>query len=547
MFKLGQFLKPADPAKATWHPLTIMLLASVWLASVGNVALWRALAQLPGHSVWFDLGFALMIACVLCAMMCLLPWRPMLKPLVTLLLIASASGAYFMLTYGVVIDATMMQNVMQTDAREVRDLLSWRLIAYVLVLGVCPAIWLWRQSVRTISAAHYFLVNVATFITASMVLVITGMLVFQSLASVMRNHTQVRYLINPLNSVYAMGVLAAKPFVRNPTSLMPLGRDAQLAPMQGKPPLLVLVLGETARSINFGVNGYARDTTPYLAQENIVSQRNAWSCGTSTAASVPCMFSHLGREHFDGRRENYENLVDVLQHAGLAVLWVDNQSGCKGVCDRVPSVNTSAMKVPGLCDGGECFDSVMLKDLNQRIEQLPAEKRNKGVVVFMHQMGSHGPAYFKRSPQALKKFLPECTSNALQQCERQALVNAYDNSIVYTDYFLAQTIEWLKSQQGHASPALIYVSDHGESLGENNLYLHGMPYRVAPNVQKHVPWVTWLSPQFELSSGLRTACLKQRIDTLVSHDNYFHSVLGVLGVQTSVYKAELDMYAACVR
>jgi len=235
----------------------------------------------------------------------------------------------------------------------------------------------------------------------------------------------------------------------------------------------------------------------------------------------------------------------VLQHAGLAVLWLDNQSGCKGVCDRIPHADTGQLDVPGLCDSGECFDEIMLHGLDERIAALSPERRARGVVVVMHQMGSHGPAYFKRSPAAFKKFLPECTDNALQNCTQEWLVNAYDNSIAYTDHLLGSSIRWLKTQTTRSTTALLYVADHGESLGENNLYLHGMPYSMAPDVQKRVPWITWLSPAFEQRSRVTTDCLKQHVDAPISHDNYFHSVLGLMQVQTSAYRPALDIYAAC--
>jgi lipid A ethanolaminephosphotransferase len=227
------------------------------------------------------------------------------------------------------------------------------------------------------------------------------------------------------------------------------------------------------------------------------------------------------------------------------VLWINNQSGCKGVCDRTPHVTTANLQVPGLCANGECFDEIMLKDLDARIADLPAERRAKGVVVVLHQMGSHGPAYYKRTPKAFKKFLPECSSNALQECGQAQVVNAYDNTILYTDHFLTSTLTWLKTAEKKSATAMIYLSDHGESLGENNLYLHGLPYRIAPDVQKNVPWITWLSPSFERYSGVTTACLKKKPDDRISHDNYFHSVLGILGVQTSVYQKPLDIYASC--
>jgi lipid A ethanolaminephosphotransferase len=167
------------------------------------------------------------------------------------------------------------------------------------------------------------------------------------------------------------------------------------------------------------------------------------------------------------------------------------------------------------------------------------------VVLVLHQMGSHGPAYHLRSPAAFKRFVPECADNDLQTCSRAALVNAYDNSIAYTDHFLSSTIDWLKQHQAAYDPAMVYVADHGESLGENNLYLHGMPYMIAPDVQKHVPWITWTSPGFAQRTAVGTTCLRDSADRPVSHDNYFHSVLGLLGIQTGVYQRALDVYAPC--
>jgi lipid A ethanolaminephosphotransferase len=218
------------------------------------------------------------------------------------------------------------------------------------------------------------------------------------------------------------------------------------------------------------------------------------------------------------------------------------------VCDRVHntrSVDATSKLPPELCTGGECFDEIMLQGLSERIAALPAEQRAKGVVVVLHQIGSHGPAYAQRSPATFKKFMPECTNNALQSCATDEVVNVYDNSIAYTDHVLGQAIKWLKSQQSHSTPALMYVADHGESLGENNLYLHGMPYGIAPDVQKRVPWITWLSPGFEQRSHVSTACLQKRLDSPISHDNYFHSVLGLMNVNTGVYKDSMDIYAPC--
>ncbi|RYX94380.1 MAG: phosphoethanolamine--lipid A transferase [Comamonadaceae bacterium] len=532
------------------HPAWLILAASLWLATVCNIPLWKGLGQLSTYETFqgaaFAVAMALIIAGTMAAIASLFAWRRTLKPALSLFMLMAALGLHFMLSYQVVIDPNMMVNALQTDPREVRDLIGMRLLVTLLVLWVLPTLALWRWQVDygrwPRRLAHNSLQVVASLLAVTALLFAS----FGPLASTMRNHREVRYLINPLNSVYALASVAAKPFQRDESVVLPLGRDAHVVSLAGttRPPLLVLVLGETGRSGNFGLNGYGRDTTPELAARLVTSFTDAWSCGTSTAESVPCMFSDLGREAYPARKHNTEGLLDVVEHAGMAVLWLDNQSGCKGVCDRIGSTATSNLNDPQLCPGNECFDGIMLKDLDARIAALPAERRAQGVVVVMHQLGSHGPAYTLRSPAAYKRFKPECTSSDLQSCSKQELANAYDNSVAYTDHFLAATIDWLKEQQTYAG-AMVYVADHGESLGENNLYLHGMPYMVAPDVQKHVPWINWFSQPYAARTGLSEGCLRESSGRNISHDNYFHSVLGLLSIQTAVYRQTMDVYAPC--
>ncbi len=355
--------------------------------------------------------------------------------------------------------------------------------------------------------------------------------------------------------MYASGKLALDHGSKVSRSLESIGLDARLGPTHAagqRTPLVLLVVGETARAANFSLGGYQRKTNPQL--ERLASQGTALtyysavrSCGTNTQASLPCMFSHLGKQAFESTRQPYENLLDVLQHAGLAVLWIDNQSGCKGLCDRVGQVKTFDQKTPGLCTQGECFDEIMLADLDQRIAALDPARRARGVVLVLHQMGSHGPAYYKRVPPAFKTFAPECRSNVLQECTRQDVVNAYDNTLVYTDHVLAGLAHWLDGQaaKGGRDTAMVYVSDHGESLGDNNLYLHGLPYALAPDVQIHVPMLSWVSEPMARRLNLRRDCLRENAAAPLSHDNLFHAMLGLLDVQTALYRRELDWFAAC--
>jgi len=539
-----------------WSLPALVVVVAVWLASVGNIALWRQLLALPEvagpRGLLFGLGFGVWVAAVLTLVLSPLASARVFKPVGVLLLLTAASSTHFMLAFSVVIDPSMLLNVMHTDTREVADLLSPQLALTLLGVGVLPAWWLWQQPVRPARWTRRLAQNGVLMLGALVVAGLVLMLMFQDFASLMRNHKQVRYLINPLNSVYAVGRAAADTVPRSQRPLLAVGADARLGASyegQKQAPWLVLVVGETARAANFGLGGYARDTTPQLralqAEGNLSYFANVRSCGTNTQASVPCMFSHHGKEAHESSDDRHENLLDVLQRAGLGVVWIDNQSGCKGVCDRVPSSATRDLKDPEWCAQGECFDEVMLGEMQRQLAAMPPERKQRGVVLVLHQMGSHGPAYHRRTPQALKTFTPECTSNALQDCTSEALVNTYDNSIRYTDHLLARTVAWLKTQT--ASTALLYVSDHGESLGENNLYLHGLPYALAPMEQKHVPMLTWLSPAMQQRTGVQARCLNGQTQQPLTHDNLFHSVLGLMDVSTEAYQPKLDVFRACAR
>ena len=522
---------------------------AVWLATVGNLPFWRALWALPELSgprgLLFMAGTVALLVAAMVVVLAPLAWPRTTRPLALLCLAAAAGSSHFMLAYGVVIDPGMMTNTLQTDAREVRDLLSPSLLWNLTWGLLLPAVWLLRQPLARLPWGRQLRHNLLA--SAGALVLVAGLLLlgFQDLAPLMRNHKSLRYMVNPFNTAWSTARAVAGPATLAP--LQPLGTDARPAHPGAPAPLLVLVVGETARAANFGLGGYARDTTPQLkalqAQGDLTYFSRVTSCGTSTQASLPCMFSHLGREAFVDSKDRFENLLDVLQHAGLALLWVDNQSGCKGLCERVPNVETRALTVPELCQDGECFDEVMLHGLDERIAALDPTRRARGVVVVMHQMGSHGPAYFKRTPTAFKHFQPECESNALQKCDRETVVNAYDNTLRYADHLLAQTVAWLKQ---HTQPsAMLYVSDHGESLGENNLYLHGLPYALAPEEQKHVPMVAWVSPALRQMRSWPADCLSRQAASPLSHDNLFHSMLGLAGVDTQVKRKELDLFASC--
>ena len=545
----------ASPAaRRPWHPTTLLLVLSLGLATLGNLPLWNALWNLPevhGPQAIATLGaLVLVVAAATMALLGLLLWPRWLKPAGPVLLAVTAASSYFMASYGIVIDPSMLTNVVQTDTREALDLLAWPLLVTLALGALLPGVWWWRQRLRPVGRVRLLAQQLGAVLAALLVAAALLWLTFQDVASLMRNHKTLRYMINPFNTVYAVGRVAVGRNAHAGKPLQPVGTDAQFA---GTPaaadtaPLIVLVVGETARAANFGLGGYERDTTPRLAQlraaGDMVYFSQVSSCGTNTQTSVPCMFSPLGRQGYLDADGPYENLLDVLQRAGLAVLWLDNQSGCKGVCERVPALETRALEHPTLCPDGQCLDEVMLRQLPEALATLEPERRARATVVVMHQMGSHGPAYYKRSPATLKRFQPECTSHALQECPMEHIRNAYDNSLRYTDHFLAETVQWLQAQK--RPTALVYVSDHGESLGEKGLYLHGMPYAMAPTEQTHVPMLVWLSKAMQGERSQALDCLRRQAGAQLSHDVLFPTMLDLAGVRTTALQPERNLLAAC--
>ncbi|MDP9992811.1 lipid A ethanolaminephosphotransferase [Variovorax boronicumulans] len=533
----------------------VMLWLGLYLVLTTNWPLWNELARIGGAPSTYlptVIAMSLLTLCGTVAMLSLTAWSRWLKPLWFLVVVLAAVTQHYMLEYRVVMDPTMIANALQTDPNEARDLLSWRMAFNVLIVALPAGLLLWRMRIAPMGFLSKLWRNAALLLLAVVVALATGVAMNRQLAPLMRNNIHLRYMMNPIASLYSTGAVFIKPLFKRSGKLIPITAGTTLGASyaaQVRPPMFVVVVGETARADHFALNGYARDTTPELAKRNVLSYRDVHSCGTNTLASVPCMFSPLGKQGYESRKDDYENLVDVLQASGLAVLWLDNQAGCKDVCTRIPNASAfdglDAATKKALCDGDECLDEVMLKNLDARIAALPAERRAKGVVLVMHQMGSHGPAYYKRSAPEVKRFTPECKTNALAECGHNELMNVYDNSIVQTDRFLADTIDWLKTQSKQYDPAMLYVSDHGESLGEYGLFLHGVPYSFAPEAQKHVPMVTWFSEGMSERRKLSRSCMEAGLDAPLTHDNLYHTVLGLMDVNTPTYKPALDALASC--
>ena len=534
--------------RINWRsPTVVNAVIALWLVAAANLTFFRRLAALSPLDGWQATLFLFSATVLLWAyinfFLQLVTWGRLARPTLSFILVASAVTAFFVDTYGVGIDAGQLQNALETDRREVFDLLSWQLAAYLAVIAGLPLLWLWwRPQARTALWPR----QRARLLSCLLSLCLAGVVAaiyFADYASTFRNHREVRLLINPHNYIAALSSHLRHASPAGDLPLIPYGDDASRlqTTTAGKPVLMVLVVGETARAESFGLNGYDRDTTPELARSQVLNFTRTSSCGTATAVSLPCMFSGFTRADYDARVASHrEGLLDILQRAGYEVTWIDNNSGCKGACARVGQTPLLASRRAAWCDAeGECHDDILADTLDDLLRHAPVRDR----VIVLHQAGSHGPAYYKRYPAAFRRFTPTCESNQLQSCPRQAVINTYDNTIAYTDHVLARVIDLLQAQDGRYRAAFWYVSDHGESTGEHGLYLHGAPYLFAPSQQTHVPMVAWFSPDF--AADTRTDCIRARQHAEVSHDNLFHTVLGLLHVHTGVYRQDLDISAAC--
>jgi len=408
------------------------------------------------------------------------------------------------------------------------------------VLPIALVMWT-RVRVRPVGRA--ILVRSGAVAAALVVAVAVLAVQYRDVSSLVRGHRDARHLITPTNYLTSLFKISRDAVAAPPGERQAIGLDAhRVVPVAAgrKPTLLVLAIGETVRSANFGLSGYARQTTPELRQLNLLVYPRVQACGTSTEVSLPCMFASVGRRDYDEKRiRNQQSLLHVLKRAGVEVMWVDNQSGCKGVCEGLPQERMGGNFDPALCDGERCLDAILLPRLAAAVQASTGD-----LVVVLHMLGNHGPAYSRRYPAEFRKFEPTCESAELTDCSPQEIVNAYDNAVLYTDHVLAEIVRYLEAQTDR-NAGLIYVSDHGESLGEAGMYLHGLPWRIAPATQREVPMVTWLSAGLEESAGLDDACLREGTRADVSHDHLFHSVLGLMGVETSVREPALDLFARC--
>lgn len=540
---LAHFISTLKTHTISMNMVSLITLVSLYFAIVFNYPINEKIYLLSQGQQIFLFLTPLVLTCAFIIIFSLLALPYLFKGIVIPLLLISAMAFYATLKYNVMFDYSMIENIFETNIDEAASYFNYTSLLYFLGFGVVPSLLLLKVNIiRHKQCSKEILQRVLLISSAIVAILLISIFYYKDYASIGRNNSYLNKMINPA-AVFNAGKYINNTYLTSPLEYKTLGEDATLIPAKNnKPTLMFLIIGETARAQNSAYDGYQRNTNPYTKDLGLISFSNVSSCGTSTAHSLPCMFSNMPRQNYNRERaNNQDNVLDVLAHAGVKLLWIDNDGGDKAVAKRIPKVMIDNKSDSALCDGSSCYDEIVFKNIDKTIAETKGNQ-----LIALHTIGSHGPTYWSRYPEQMAVFTPACNRNDIENCSDQEITNVYDNTIVYSDYIIAKAIKKLQTYSDKYNVVLLYISDHGESLGENGLYLHGTPYMIAPEDQIHVPMYLWMSDDYADAKGINKQCIMQKAVTKsYSHDNLFHSLLGVYGVNTKDKDATLDIMADC--
>lgn len=511
----------------------IRLFTALWLTFTANTVFFTKLAPA------MLLPSAILLLLLNTLIVFLLSSSRLFKPSLILLLFIGACSSYFIESFGIMIDSSMLQNVIESNVSEAKDLINVAFMSHLCVYGLLPSLVVVYSKPKSAKFTRKLLSYSLSLAVIIMLLVVFALSQYQTLSGYFRMNKQLKYYATPLNTLSAAKSYFKTHLANDDSVFIQIAETVKHQPFSNKPTLFVVVLGETARADHFSLNGYSRETNAELSQLALINFSQVESCGTATAHSVPCMFSWMNKDNYDEfTAKHSENVIDLIARAGFNVLWNENDGGCKDMCDRVKTIDVSQNEH---CVDG-CPDGLLFKSLLDQLSNLA--KINKNQLIVLHQQGSHGPAYFRRSDKTHKKFLPECQDETFATCTAQEITNAYDNSIVETDALLAKLIKQLNALE-NINTGVLYVSDHGESLGENGVYLHGLPFAFAPDAQTHVPMSVWLSKSYQQDAKFDFDCLTQTAAQQTTHDALFGTLLALLSIEIKTEKPITDLVSHC--
>jgi lipid A ethanolaminephosphotransferase len=469
-------------------------------------------------------------------------FRWLTKPLLITTVMISSLIFYGTITYGIVFDYGMVQNTVETDSAEALSYVNLYAILFFLIFGVIPSLIIYTIKLTSKPFFTELLSRVKIITLSFGAAFLIASVFYSNYASVGRNNKELLGYVTPYKLLDASYKFIRNQYFYPPLQFKVLDTAPVIVRDNTRRHVTVMVLGETARAQSFSLNGYTKPTNQYTEKQGVISFSQMSSCGTATAVSVPCMFSRLNKNNYDKRIATaQQNAIDLIHLAGADVLWISNNNGsCKGVCTRVKTEQIEPDKSNPLCDGEYCYDEALLAPLKNKLQTLSHEN----TLIVLHMIGSHGPTYFKRYPKEKGVFTPDCQRSDIQNCSQEQLINTYDNTIAYTDLVLSKIINELSGldKKDDIETSLLYISDHGESLGENGVYLHGLPYAFAPEEQTHVPMIYWTD---KLQTDFNSQCLNALAKSPISHDNVFDTLLSIMSVKTTAYRIESDPFIDC--
>lgn len=525
--------------------ITLAIIVACYLLAVFNKSFWLHVFQAFNYDYAPIIAIAIGVTCLFVALTVTCSIKYLIKPIFIIFILSGSAASWFTDQFGTIIDRDMIANAVETTPAEAANLLTLNFFIHFIITGIIPSLLIVWVRIKHYRIVKKVLLNLSVIVPCLLVALFCTLITSRELISTLREHNEIVRIVNPILPIGHAIKYVVREEKTKTRVFKQIGLDAEVASFEQsdhRPRVTVVVAGETARADNFSLQGYDKETNPELKKRNIIYFPNTTSCGTATAQSLPCMFSPYPRKEFTiARAVSTNSLPDILQTAGIRVEWWENNTGSKGVADRIKIVSFYGGKDPAFCIDGECQDGIMLQKLATWLDQIDGD-----TVLFIHQLGSHGPAYFERYPEAFRHFVPDCRNTVFSECKPEEIRNAYDNTILYTDYFLSTIIDQLNQHSDKFDSAMFYMSDHGESLGENGFYLHGMPYSIAPEQQTHIPFILWMSEQFAATMKVDLSCIKKdAARAAMSHDNLFPSILTMMNVKTTIKDERLDIFRSC--
>ena len=445
----------------------------------------------------------------------------LLKYFTVLIMFLNPIALYFILTYNIILDRTMMGNLFNTNSEEALSYYHPKIYLYIFI-GLFFAYLLSRVNIKKSKRVELLKYGLGILVMGVLLLYLNA----SKWLWLDKHAKKLGALAMPWS--YVINSIRYKVRAGKANQKVILLPDANFT-QNNKKMVVILVIGESARAQNFSLYGYKRETNPNLKHHDVVALQNSSSTATYTTASVHSILSYRG-----DTSDSYEPLPSYLKRQGVEVIWRTNNWG-------EPNLKVSHYERKSnlklTCKGEGCeHDGVLLTGLE---ESLKLDESNK-IFYVLHTSGSHGPSYYEKYPKRFEHFKPVCKTVDLKQCTQEELVNAYDNTILYTDYLLGELIDVLKQEENRAT-LLIYISDHGESLGEYGLYLHGTPYSIAPDVQKKIPFIFWASKKFKEEKGIEKLDFHNAKE--YGQYNIFHSIMGAFDMNSTIYDKSLDIFS----